>query len=738
MVIADRYEVVELLGEGGMGRVYRVVDRILDEQVALKVLHGDLMEDDEALIRFRREAKLARRVTHPNVARVFDVSEHGDRRFLTMEVVEGRCLGEILQSEGRLSPSRVIEIALQICDGLLAAHRAGVIHRDLKPQNIIVQDDGRVVITDFGIARAIGGARITKTEGTVGTPAYMAPEQVRCEREIDARADIYALGAVLFELLTGEPPWDGESVYVVAAARLSDRPPDPRDRIELPDELAEIILRCLARDPDDRFADVGALADALRSFLRSVAPGEGATHRAVPMTWRRAVAVLASGDRDLAAGIRSLVVDGLRAARGLDFCPTRRADVTGEALRAAGATSLLVVDAQREDRVVTLRAELREVPSGRVSWSTDHQTTIDSVVNGALSVVDRLAEFFGVSAPARLPRSAMPEGEVESLMSAFRLHESWLGEEDNDRAIATFEAAFRAQPDDPWVNAGYASALLRRFVEADGFGYDLDEALAMAERALSEAPRLASARATLAEVHFELGRPLAACREALEVLAEQPRSAKPLAVIGRGWLLVGEPRRAVRCFERASDLGEPRRVRNDLAVALALEGRGDEARRLLEAASERERGVWHHWFHRARVAVWVGDDAMQAETLAGVAKTLFTHRDDLLSVVGAMTGAGAPEDALRRLRLLSQSAGQGLRRRAQLLATQIELLVTIDGPRILEKIEPNAITKLLELAWLEHSPAMHVSRRSFGHRSLSSQLTQAHALLRQLLSSSRF
>ena len=194
-VVAGRYEILGFVGSGGMGTVYRARDRELDEIVALKIMRGELSYDPQALARFRREVKLARRVTHRNVARTFDIGEHAGMVFLTMELVGGESLAQRLARKKRLPVERALEIALEIARGLSAAHAAGVVHRDLKPDNVLLSPEGRVVVTDFGIAFAEDAlARESGFRRLVGTPAYMAPEQLEAPDRVDARVDVYALG----------------------------------------------------------------------------------------------------------------------------------------------------------------------------------------------------------------------------------------------------------------------------------------------------------------------------------------------------------------------------------------------------------------------------------------------------------------------------------------------------------------------------------------------------------------
>ena len=236
--------------------------------------------------------KLARRVTHKNVARTFDIGEHGGGRFLTMELIEGDMLGAHLARRGRLPLREVVAIARDVCAGLAAAHAAGVLHRDLKPENVIIARDGRAVITDFGIARAVAAADLGRTAagGIVGTPAYMAPEQVEGKADLDARADLYALGTMLFELLTGKMAWPGDSVIAIAAARLLRPPPDVRSHVpDLSADAAELVMKLMARNREDRFASadaadeaLGALAGAPGPSTRSMVPSPMPNILAVP------------------------------------------------------------------------------------------------------------------------------------------------------------------------------------------------------------------------------------------------------------------------------------------------------------------------------------------------------------------------------------------------------------------------------------------------------------------------
>jgi len=274
-VFAERYEVIEELGEGGMGIVYKVFDRKIDEKVALKVLAPEIAGDEKTIERFRNELKLARKVSHRNVCRMYDLSEEENTQFITMEFVPGENLKSLIKRIGQLSKIKAISIAKQVCEGLAEAHRLGVVHRDLKPQNIMVDSDGNARIMDFGIARSIRTKSITETGMIIGTPEYMSPEQVEGVG-VDHQSDLYSLGVILFEMLTGRVPFRGETPLSVILKHKTEQPPDPRrfdDQIPL--EISRMILKCMQKDKSERYKT----ADALLSDLAEIEKGMTTTEK---------------------------------------------------------------------------------------------------------------------------------------------------------------------------------------------------------------------------------------------------------------------------------------------------------------------------------------------------------------------------------------------------------------------------------------------------------------------------
>jgi serine/threonine protein kinase/tetratricopeptide (TPR) repeat protein len=276
VVFADRYEIIEELGKGGMGRVYRVLDKKINEEVALKLIKPEIA-DSRTIERFGNELKMARRISHKNVCRMYHISEESGTHYITMEYVPGETLKGMIRMTRQLSVGTAVNIAKQVCEGLGEAHRLGVVHRDLKPQNIMIDKQGNARIMDFGIARSLESDGTTRPGVMIGTPEYMSPEQTEF-REVDARSDIYSLGIILFEMLTGRPPFEGETPISVAMKHKSLKPPHPaKFNAQIPAHLSQIIMTCLEKDRENRYQS----ADQLLAELKATEEGLPTTERVI-------------------------------------------------------------------------------------------------------------------------------------------------------------------------------------------------------------------------------------------------------------------------------------------------------------------------------------------------------------------------------------------------------------------------------------------------------------------------
>jgi serine/threonine protein kinase len=278
-VLADRYEILELVGTGGMSSVYKAHDRLLERNVALKVLHPHYGEDDEYVQRFRHEARSVAQLSHPNIVTVIDRGEADGHQFIVFEFVDGENLKELVQRTGALPARRAVELGIAMADALAFAHDHDLVHRDVKPQNVLLNGDGDAKVTDFGIARSLDVEHgVTQTGTVLGTSNYLSPEQAS-GKTVTPATDVYSLGIVLYELLTGDVPFPGENFVAVAMKHINDPAPDVLERRpDVPVRLAATIDRALAKDPADRFPSMGALSSELRQTLAEMGdPGADRT-----------------------------------------------------------------------------------------------------------------------------------------------------------------------------------------------------------------------------------------------------------------------------------------------------------------------------------------------------------------------------------------------------------------------------------------------------------------------------
>jgi serine/threonine protein kinase/tetratricopeptide (TPR) repeat protein len=277
-VFAGRYQIIEELGSGGMGKVYKVLDKEINAKIALKLIRPEIAVDKNTIERFRNELRTARDISHKNICRTYDLGKDAGNYFLTMEYVSGEDLKNMIRMSGQLGMGTAVSIAKQVCEGLAEAHRRGTIHRDLKPSNIMIDREGTVRIMDFGIARSIHVKGITGGGVMIGTPEYMSPEQVE-SKEIDQRTDIYSLGIILYEMLTGHVPFEGDTPFTVGVKHKSEIPKSPRElNAHIPEDLNRLVLKCLEKDKNKRYQN----ADELRIELEKIEKGIPTTERTIP------------------------------------------------------------------------------------------------------------------------------------------------------------------------------------------------------------------------------------------------------------------------------------------------------------------------------------------------------------------------------------------------------------------------------------------------------------------------
>jgi serine/threonine-protein kinase len=609
-VIADRYEILGLLGVGGMGRVYRAHDRALDEQVALKLLKKELVGVAGMLDRFRQEVKLARRVTSPHVVRTFDLGEHAGEHFLTMEIVEGRSLAQLLD-DGQLSVDEILRISRAMAAGISAAHATGVTHRDLKPDNVLVGKDGRIAITDFGIARAAAAAPRDTVEGFIGTPAYMAPEQVDNSSPIGPATDVYAFGAILFEMLAGRRPFVGNDVIAVAVARLREAPPDPRLFRRVPDALAELTLRCLSRDAALRFTDGGELAKALAA-ISTDGPSTlvNASPYRVPTKTSRSVAILplrATGElAEIADGLSEEIVDALSLTRELRVRPlvslrnSARADQDSRDIGKSLGVDVVVDGSirKRGAAVVRIAARVIGVEDGFQLWANHFDTAPDDLLTASDQVVRAIANVLTVELAASRPKLDAKVQDVY-LESKAKLRTGWMigGVDD---LIEPLETAHASAPDDVGV-VGMLALVHARSAFYGGPG-KLPRARLLAERATKLAPSSGEAWLSLG-VCALYENDMATCTHALiQAVSHAPGLAMAQALLGSVCLEAGHLPAAIAHLEGAHSLDPSGSQISDLPRAYIYDGREADAMHMLALQESKYRLV-----SIARFKMWKGE-----------------------------------------------------------------------------------------------------------------------------------
>ena len=730
-LVAGRYRIVRFVGGGGMGRVYEALDTELEERIALKVLKAGLTDD--ALERFRREVKLTRRIQHKNVARMFDIGEHKGEKFLTMELVDG----EPLTREVGTTPlawARIKTIAEQICDGLAAAHAAGVVHRDLKPDNVLIErTSGRVVITDFGIARGGDDPSVTQVGAVVGTPRYMAPEQL-AGREVDVRADLFSLGVMLFELATGSRPWPGDNAIAVAVSQATTAPRTiDTSGSALPAWFGAVVSACLQLDPNDRPTSAADIATAFATGQPPLSRRDSETRVAKPakppaarpqgprepasptVTEPTSIAVLpvacAPGDEYLADGIVEDLTDTLSTTPGIRVRPA------GVVRSASAPDPREVGQRLHVDHVVT--GTLRRTPAGlRIA------TRLIGVADGfqiwanktdcseaeILTVADELARGIATALSTRATGATKPTDPraVDLYLRARAELRRFWGSHAQTAAGLLEQAAEYAPTSAPILGA-YAYAAIQAWVMRGE-----PELLPPAEQALERALATGHGEAFLAsaQYRFNCGEPERAAADLARALVRTPMSAQTHELAGKILVEIDGPARARHHYEtaRGLDPGRAQIIDADLARIDALEGKWAEAeRRVAGLLADPDPSIAQLGFvGKARMSMWRGT----RETLVELSRTFMTRISPntvtIFNFVSQLERGGSLDrDAWRRT--ISMPITPGMPIRQLHIRTQVFCEIALAFEELdlaLEGLERLDSIGFMDVTWLDHCPLM--------------------------------
>ena len=662
------YRITAKLGEGGMGAVYLAMDENLERPVALKFLPEQLSRDPEACERLRREAKAVSRLAHPNIVMVHAVERADDRDFIVMEYVPGHSLAELIGTE--LPFDRVIDFGIQIAEGLKAAHRAEVIHQDLKPSNIIVDHDGRVRILDFGVAMICCSAGVTSTDSTAGTAAYMSPEQVRGQ-DADQRADVFSFGILLYEMIAGRTPFEGEHMAAIMYAIVNEPPTAlNKTRADVPPELSEIIEKCLTKNRDERYQTAGELADDLRA-LRDQRTGPRPT--SLKTQPPPSIAVLpfanlsAEKDQDyFCDGITEEIVNSLTHVEGLRVVARTSAFAFKNKMediraigRALNVSTLVEGSVRKAGSKIRITAQLVNVADGYHIWSERYDREMEDVFaiqdEITLAIVDKLKITLLAGQKASVVKRYTDDLDAYRLYLKGRYYWNRRFEGALPKAIECCQQAIARDPLYATAYTGIADS----YMSLGYFGYlpphdVFPKAKAAAERALQIDENLAEAHASLGWIKtvYEWDW-RGAAKSFQRALALNPQYATAHEWYALYLAVSGRFDEAVAEAKRAQELDPLSMIINSVAgVVFYMARRYDEGIDQLNKAIEMDPGfALSYWFLAGNLM----EREMRDEAIAALLKLEALSPDGplapgALGTVYALTGQTKQAmDMLRRL-----------------------------------------------------------------------------------------
>ncbi len=521
---AKRYQIIEELGRGGMGNVYRALDKKLNEEVALKLIKSEIASDKKTLERFGNELKIARRISHKNVGRMYEMMEHNGTHFITMEYISGEDLKRLIKKVGRFSVAKTISVVKQMCKGLIEAHSLGIVHRDLKSQNVMIDDEGTAKIMDFGIARFLGEKGLTGEGMIIGTLEYMSPEQLE-GKEIDRRSDIYSLGIILYEMVTGRVPFEGDTPFTVGIKHKSETPENPKKiNPQLPDDLTQLILKCVEKDKGQRYqtvdqiiGEINTIEEDLTTSERETDKSKRDTEETVLTKWKNSIAVLPFADLSpqkdqeyFCDGIAEEIINSLTKIKELRVVARTSAfsfkekDVdVREIGKKLNVETILEGSVRKAGNRLRINAQLIHVEDDYHIWSERYDRELDDVFAIQDEITQAIVKalkvkLFGEEKGSLVKRhTANPE--AHSLYLKGRYFWNKRTEDDLNKAISYFKRAIELDPEFtvafvgladsynllPWYSSIPLKEIHPKAREAVEKALELDETLAEAHTSLA-------------------------------------------------------------------------------------------------------------------------------------------------------------------------------------------------------------------------------------------------------------
>ncbi len=582
---AGRYQIIEELGIGGMGKVYKVLDKEVKAKIALKLIKPEIASDKKTIERFRNELKTARDISHKNICRMYDLNKEEGSYYITMEYVSGEDLKSFIHRSGRLTVTKAIDITNQICEGLTEAHRLGVVHRDLKPSNIMIDKDGNARIMDFGIARSLESKGITGAGVMIGTPEYMSPEQVE-GKEIDQRTDIYSLGVVLYEMVTGRVPFEGDTALTIAVKHKTEAPQDPREfNTQLSDDLSRVILKCLEKDKNKRYQSAGKLLSQLNNLEKGISttgrifPEQKPTAETTSeIRWENSIAVLPfvdlSSQRDqeyFCDGMTDEII--LKLSKLTDLKVISRTSVmryknTEKDIREIGqelgVATVMEGSIRKEENDIRISAQLINVGDGFHLWSDKYDRKLERIFEVQEDVSRSIADALmrekltadALDAAIKTNRPSKIEAYDYCLRGWYFTNSKYAvsyKEADFQTALKMFRRAIEIDPNYAYAYCGMGFAYQNHYTMTRD-EEDLDLVVKNCKKSYELEPNLVCSNTALAWVHYVKRNYDKAYKRYKKAISINSNISGVIYLIARLFRQVGLFRKAIKHCSRATEL----------------------------------------------------------------------------------------------------------------------------------------------------------------------------------------